>query len=363
MSNYTEPIVPSNDGDIDLATLVRLNDGLNIVVTVFLIVSIIGSFITALTFLVFSELRTYPIKLIVYLCISIMFAQLGFLLSGIQFDTIGCIPLAMMIHYFFLADFVWTFCVAFNFYQMIVRRNRSAEELEKRYHIFSWGLPGVFVVFLAGFQQYGNRGGFCYMAPGLPVFLAFFLPGLVVVSANCVIFFFIAREIHETLKSAPIADRREKFKEYRVYFSIFASIGVSWIFGFIMTFAQSRLAYAIFLVLFSIFTPLQGFLLFISYCINKKVMLKWMGLFAKVFPCLRVFEGKHASTTSSTTSASNTNTSSNSGSFYGGKSGRSRSETPSGLASNTVSSSASASSEFNSHGGDEFSSHGGDCML
>lgn len=74
------------------------------------------------------------------------------------------------------------------------------------------------------------------MDQGLPIFLGFFLPGLIIVSANAVIFFFIAREIHDTLKSAPKADKQEKWKEVRVYFSIFVSIGLSWIFGFIMVF-------------------------------------------------------------------------------------------------------------------------------
>jgi hypothetical protein len=27
----------------------------------------------------------------------------------------------VIFHYFFLADFCWSFCIAFNFYQMIVK--------------------------------------------------------------------------------------------------------------------------------------------------------------------------------------------------------------------------------------------------
>lgn len=44
----------------------------------------------------------------------------------------------MLTHYFFLANFGWCFAVAFNFYQMIVRRNRESESLEKIYHGISW---------------------------------------------------------------------------------------------------------------------------------------------------------------------------------------------------------------------------------
>jgi hypothetical protein len=41
----------------------------------------------------------------------------------------------MIVHGFYVANFCWTFCIAFNFYQMIVRRNRESESLEKWYAI------------------------------------------------------------------------------------------------------------------------------------------------------------------------------------------------------------------------------------
>ncbi|EGC33439.1 hypothetical protein DICPUDRAFT_95036 [Dictyostelium purpureum] len=250
-----------------------LNDVLSYITDVLLCLSIVGSFFTVFTFMVFYKLRTYPIRLIIYLCLSILFAQFFFEISFRSSENLFCLPSGILLHYFFLADFVWTFCVAFNFYQMIVKRNRDAESLEKYYHLASWGIPLLVVVFCAGFEKYINRGGFCYLENDLPVFLGFFVPGLLVVCANAVIFFFIAREIHDTLKNAPRTDKKEKSKEFRVYFSIFVSIGLSWIFGFIMTFfnSDSVLGY-IFLILFSVTTPLQGFLIFVSYCVNDKVL-------------------------------------------------------------------------------------------
>lgn len=43
----------------------------------------------------------------------------------------------MIVHGFYVANFCWTFCIAFNFYQMIVRRNRESESLEKWYALSS----------------------------------------------------------------------------------------------------------------------------------------------------------------------------------------------------------------------------------
>ncbi|KYR01885.1 G-protein-coupled receptor family protein [Tieghemostelium lacteum] len=284
-----------------------LNIVLGYIVDVLLSLSIAGSFLTVLTFMLFVKLRTYPIRLILYLCMSIFFAQLFFEISFKTYDTLFCLPAAIILHYFFLADFIWTFCVAFNFYQMIVKRNRDAESFEKYYHLAAWGIPMFIVVFIAGFQKYQNRGGFCYLENEVPVFVGFFVPGLLIVCANAVIFFFIAREIHDTLKNAPRTEKKEKSKEFRVYFSIFVSIGLSWIFGFIMTFFTNKVLELIFLVLFSITTPLQGFLIFLSYCLNDKVISSYAKAFGTFIPFCKRWENygsiSHVSSTTGTNSS------------------------------------------------------------
>jgi len=255
-----------------------------------------------LTFTIFKDIRTYPIKLIVYLSWCIFLAQTFFIISFYTYDTFFCLPSAMLIHFFFLAIFIWSFCVAFNFYQMIVRRNREAELLEKWYHIFGWGVPAVAILLLGLFHQYGNIGGVCYIKSAVAIFAGFFLPGLVLISANTVIFFFVSKEIHDTVSSAPQADKREKTREFRVYLSIFISIGLSWIFGFLMTlFPPESIFTVIFLVLFSLTTPLQGFLIFVAYCVNAKVFSRWARLFSKVFPFCKAWENLGITTGSTNT--------------------------------------------------------------
>lgn len=67
----------------------------------------------------------------------------------------------------------------------------------------------------------------CYVTSALYIFLFFFIPGLTIISLNAILFFFVIREIHETLASAPKTDKKDKKKEIRVYISIFISIGIS----------------------------------------------------------------------------------------------------------------------------------------
>jgi len=52
----------------------------------------------------------------------------------------------------------------------------------------------------------------CYIQSDTAKFLGFFLPGMIVVFANVVLFFFVATEIHSTLSKAPETEQREKTK-------------------------------------------------------------------------------------------------------------------------------------------------------
>ena len=155
----------------------------------------------------------------------------------------------------------------------------------------------------------------CYIPSGTVRLCAFFIPGLIVISANAILFFFIGREIHETLATAPKTDKRERRKELRVYLSIFISIGLTWVFGYLIYLIPERIPQTvrtlsrcsgtdvflvqIFLVLFSLTTPLQGFLIFAAYCVNAKVASKWAGLFGACIPCCKRWEELASSSTSS----------------------------------------------------------------
>lgn len=82
--------------------------------------SILGAFITILTFLIFPRIRTYPIKLICWLCLSILLGQIMFII--VTFEAHGtnfCEAGGAFVHYFFLTNFTWCSCLAFNFYQLV----------------------------------------------------------------------------------------------------------------------------------------------------------------------------------------------------------------------------------------------------
>lgn len=246
--------------------------------------SVAGATLTILTFLIFSRIRTYPIKLICWLCLTIAVGQLLFIIvSFTAKGTPWCEPAAALIHFWFMANFCWCFCLSYNFYQLIVKRNSQTRELEKYYHLIGWGIPCLFVMIVGAVHRYGESGSTCYIVEALPIFLCFFLPGLLILATNFLLFFFVATEIHGTLTKAPQTEQKsgEASKELRVLISIFVTVGLSWSFGFLTSlFAQRKtiIVWDIFTVLFTITAPLQGMFIFVAYCLNKKVINRWRKL-------------------------------------------------------------------------------------
>lgn len=163
----------------------------------------------------------------------------------------------------------------------------------------------------------------CYITDPILRFICFFIPGLVIISSNAVLFFFIGREIHETLAGAPRSDQRARSKEFRVYISIFISIGLSWIFGYLMYLLPFPYVTDAFFILYTLTTPMQGIFIFIFYCINKKVLAEYLLLFGICIPpCKDLGNRLNSKTTpsgsrSSAKSSSRTSSSASSSSMSG----------------------------------------------
>jgi len=278
-----------------------------------LVASIVGCAFTILTFVVFREIRTYPIKLICFLCICISLGYTGVdiqNLTWVRDPKPWCIIVAFSVHYFLLANFGWTSAIAFNFYQMIVKRNREPQKLEKWYHIGAWGLPAVIIIIVGAQKYYGDTGSVCYIMNVWVTYGTLFVPGLVAISVNSILFFLIGREIAETLAGAPKTDQRNRRQEFRVYISIFISLGLSWVFGYIEVLISNRPASLFFFIIFNIMTPAQGIMIFLFYCANRKVAMKWTGLFGRFIPCCKTLQTKLQKSTSSTSRGSSSASSS-----------------------------------------------------
>lgn len=273
-----------------------------------------------LTFGVFRSLRTFVVKLVCYLALCIMVALGSYLLAFELANTPLCIPLAVLVHFSFLCNFSWALCIAVNFYLMIVQRSADCERFERWYHLVAWLPPAIIVIGTGAAELYGGLGSVmlvtgeerftvCYIRSIDAVFFGLTLPGVIVVTLNATLFFFVAREIRATMRSnneaagtAGTAGKRRR--HFRVYTSIFVSVGLPWVIGFMSYFAPKLDDYRrapndvseagvivgeLLSLLFNIAVPLQGLLLFESYCLNGKVLDKWSQLLGTCVPCVKRF--------------------------------------------------------------------------
>lgn len=115
--------------DLNLVITEEFSLAVGYLTLVLLCMSIAGALITVITFTIFKNVRTFAIKLIMYLCVCIICGQSTFLAVSIlstqadRDDTLYgnhfCVVAGAMIHYFFLTNFFWCLCIAINLYLMV----------------------------------------------------------------------------------------------------------------------------------------------------------------------------------------------------------------------------------------------------
>lgn len=257
-----------------------------------------------ITFAAFGEggkVRTYPIKLIMFLSASLISAYFFFLifdLPAIVENPGACFFVGLMIHYSFLCNFLWSFCIAFNFYRMIVAQDRNTRSYEVWYHVCSWGIPGVIMIIIASLQLYGRVGDryVCYIKDSIATLVGLTVPAVIMVTASITLFCFIAAEINETFKGAADirgSDSADVARQAKVYLSIIVSIGVPWVFAFIaLLFRAVPVAYDVFDKIFNILISSQGIFLFLSYCVNERIFKLWIHWMGKCIPSFLMVEKK-----------------------------------------------------------------------
>jgi protein-S-isoprenylcysteine O-methyltransferase Ste14 len=91
-----------------MSTQAKFENAMAYLTYILLGLSVAGATLTILTFLIFSRIRTYPIKLICWLCLTIAVGQLLFIIvSFTAKGTPWCEPAAALIHFWFMANFCW----------------------------------------------------------------------------------------------------------------------------------------------------------------------------------------------------------------------------------------------------------------
>lgn len=301
--NTTKPFLHTQEEVI--YTLVRISSGL----------SAIGSLFILITWFLFSDLHFFSRKLIVYISITDLASSITFFygtfLNGYQegtSPTTGCIVQGMLIQFFYLASYMWTGCLAMHLYQILIKKVDNAEQFEKWYHLFAWGLPLSICGYLLYRELHGASilGGadraWCWIADHssrnltweekgvFEQFLCFYVPQVLVFAFNASLYSILIRQV----KGSQLGDKiRKRLLWYLLAFLFVAVWGL--IHRVYQVFIPDHKPSYVLSIAESFFGPLQGFLNCIVYGLSKKIAARYCKLWVQQGTAQESYYSSHAS--------------------------------------------------------------------
>ncbi|KAK3737446.1 hypothetical protein QZH41_000166 [Actinostola sp. cb2023] len=262
---------------------------LNIMTLVCMVISIIALVFVLVTYSLFTELRTPPGINLMNLSVSILLAQLLWILGSGQTDTpMACTVIAVLLHYFFLVSFVWTSIIAFDTWRAFTqvkgrrpladsKRNRLVHCL--RHMAVGWLSIMVYVAIcvvldLTNVVTIGYQSSkACWMTN---VYF-FTVPVALILVFNVVLYMLTTKAINATTAQGRVAtDNKHRRQTFGINVRIASVMGFTWIFGFIAPFAASFLWYP-----FVVLNGLQGVYIAMAFGLNQRTR----DLYKNHFPC------------------------------------------------------------------------------
>ncbi|KAL3040771.1 hypothetical protein OYC64_011714 [Pagothenia borchgrevinki] len=247
--------------------------------------------LTLLTYLLFEKLmRDIPAKILVQLCLSLLFLNLVFLLDGwlALYPAVGlCISTAFFLHYFLLTSFTWAGLEALHMYLSIVRVfTPYLSRYMLKFSLIGWGIPLLVVIVVIsvdkdnyGVVTYGKytdgtSDDFCWLRNDIAFYVGVVAYFLLIFALCLLVFIIVMVQLSRIKKQNPQNQppNRGVMTDLRSIAGLIVLLGLTW--GFAL-FAWGPL-YLPFVYLFTIFNSLQGFLVFIFHCaVKENVRRQW----------------------------------------------------------------------------------------
>nr|CAF25492.1 CD97 antigen transcript variant [Bos taurus] len=227
-----------------------------------------------LTFLLVRPIQGSRTTVHLHLCIC-LFVGSAIFLAGIENEggEVGtrCRLVAVLLHYCFLAAFCWMSLEGVELYFLVVRVFQGQGMRKLWLCLIGYGVPLIIVGISAGAYSKGyGREKFCWLNFEGGFLWSFVGPVTFIVLGNAIIFVITVWKL--TQKFSEINPDIKKLKKARVLtitaIAQLFVLGCTWVFGLLLFNPESWvLSY-----IFSILNCLQGFFLFVLYCLlNKKV--------------------------------------------------------------------------------------------
>ncbi|KAB5571259.1 hypothetical protein PHYPO_G00222960 [Pangasianodon hypophthalmus] len=242
--------------------------------------------VTLLTYMAFEKLRRdYPSKILINLSGALLGLNMLFLINSwlASFNNYGlCIAMAAILHYFFLATFTWMGLEAINMYLAFVKVfNVYVPSYILKFCALGWGLPLIIVSAVLAVDKncYGSThsvtpaedfSSFCWLQNDIAFYVTVVAFVVLILICNISVFSVVLVQIRGMQLSKEAGRCSRMLHELRVVASLTFLLGLTWMLAF-FTWGPMRVP---FLYLFSLFNTLQGFFIFLFYCLMKENVRK-----------------------------------------------------------------------------------------
>ncbi|NWS07576.1 AGRG2 protein, partial [Motacilla alba] len=241
--------------------------------------------VTLVTYIAFEKIRRdYPSKILIQLCAALLLLNLVFLLDSwiALYDTRGlCIAVAVFLHYFLLVSFTWMGLEAFHMYLALVKVfNTYVRKYILKFCVVGWGLPAIVVsiVLAVSPDNYGlittgkvsinGPDEFCWIKNRIVFYITAVGYFCLVFLINISMFIVVLIQLCRIKKKKQLgAQRKTSIQDLRSVAGLTFLLGITWGFAFFT-------ANEVFTYLFTIFNTLQGFFIFVFYCVTKENVRK-----------------------------------------------------------------------------------------
>uniref|UniRef100_H2YA38 Adhesion G protein-coupled receptor L3 n=1 Tax=Ciona savignyi TaxID=51511 RepID=H2YA38_CIOSA len=231
-------------------------------------VSLVCLIICIYTFTFFRNLQSDRNTIHKHLCISLFIAELVFLVGINQTaHKIPCAVVAGLLHYFFLAAFMWMALEGFQLYVMLVEVFEGRSRW-KWYYLTGYGIPAVIVAVSAAVDPSGyGTDRACWLRVDSGFIWSFVGPVCAVILTNLI---FLAITVYKMYRHTLTYTDSSKVNAVKASVRgasvLLCLLGITWAFGILWVWEQAPvMAY-----LFCVFNAFQGLFIFVFHCLLQK---------------------------------------------------------------------------------------------
>ncbi len=261
--------------------------------------SVLGTAVILVTYILFRELRTFPSLLLMNLSLAILVTNLFFVVGGPVFQHFPnaelCKAVAIFLHFFYLAQFVWMSLFSVEMAHTFYLARRMVKVTERRkwcvllgYMFVGWGVPLLVIAVVVGVNFSGGdlvlygvtsdgSVGNCWINH-FPTFIATFLVPLILsLAVNLCTFVGVSVVLVQSSRSRASRQQTNYLVLVRVWLAVLSVTGLTWAFGFLAVPNLTNWAWYPFVL----FNSTQGFLIFVAFLCTKKTLRLYLNLFRR----------------------------------------------------------------------------------